>query len=643
MFQHIKVTPRNGRTLVVLIVARISGCQSQKEASLDDQVQSCQHLARQLYDGEIDFRIVSTKGKGEDIERPELEEIAKSCRSGNIDILVQEDVGRLVRGTDAVKIWGTAVDHGIRCIAPLDGVDTEQKEWETNLIQACARHVQHNELTSLRIKCKGMTRFERCGAMTALPIAGYHIPENAKTYYEWERIDRWTPTIAQGLAKLAECGNCSTIADDFNAAGFPVGPYCRNPRWDGKMVRRFYKNRILGGKPGRGFKESVKNHKSGRRISRPKNGEPVFIDCPNLAHVDIDELDRVNAILDDANSNAGRKSFNGRVQRKDSVFPAQFATCYYCGHHYVRGGNGLADNLMCCNSRNWKCWHSISFNGALATERIVNVLIDTLDHIDGFADQFAQLVAHVNSQDDQNIHDRLYEIRSKQTALDKQHKNLIQMVEAVGADEELKERIKQLRAEKAQLEIRRIDVERSRRNGVQLPSSIDELRRDLKQKMSELATTSVEFREWMVKLVPAIHVYAVRLIDGGHLLPRALVRLDLTGSISDSIQIPELTQLLSREVTVDFFNPPQRETIREDAVRLIANGMFQRDAARQLGVTQPAVQRALELNDMMLQRGLTSPYEIIFEPPADYAKLRRHCNPRYNFESKLGYELPQLG
>ena len=100
--------------------------------------------------------------------------------------------------------------------------------------------------------------------------------------------------------------------------------------------------------------------------------------------------------------------------------------------------------------------------------------------------------------------------------------------------------------------------------------------------------------------MPAIHVYAVRLIDGGHLLPRALVRLDLTGSIRHCIQIPELTQLLSREVTVDFFDPPQRETIREEAVRLIGNGMFQRDAARQLGVTQPAVQRALELNDMML-------------------------------------------
>ena len=49
--------------------------------------------------------------------------------------------------------------------------------------------------------------------------------------------------------------------------------------------------------------------------------------------------------------------------------------------------------------------------------------------------------------------------------------------------------------------MRRNDVEASRRNGVQLPSSIDELRWDLKQEMFELATSSVEFREWMVKPV----------------------------------------------------------------------------------------------------------------------------------------------
>ena len=35
-----------------------------------------------------------------------------------LDLLVVEDVGRLVRGVEAVRIWGIAVDHGTRCIAP---------------------------------------------------------------------------------------------------------------------------------------------------------------------------------------------------------------------------------------------------------------------------------------------------------------------------------------------------------------------------------------------------------------------------------------------------------------------------------------------------------------------------------------------
>ena len=67
--------PRNGHTLVVAIVARISGCQNQKELSLEDQVDHGKEVVAEMYEGPVEYRVIATKGKGERLDRPELAEI----------------------------------------------------------------------------------------------------------------------------------------------------------------------------------------------------------------------------------------------------------------------------------------------------------------------------------------------------------------------------------------------------------------------------------------------------------------------------------------------------------------------------------------------------------------------------------------
>ena len=63
-------TPRNGHTLVVGVVARISGCANQKELSLDDQVDHAKQVVAELYDGPVEYRVIATKGKGEAARPP---------------------------------------------------------------------------------------------------------------------------------------------------------------------------------------------------------------------------------------------------------------------------------------------------------------------------------------------------------------------------------------------------------------------------------------------------------------------------------------------------------------------------------------------------------------------------------------------
>ncbi len=119
-----ELKPRNSHTLVVGITARISGCANQKEMSLDDQVDHAKEVVADYDERQVEYRIIDTKGKGERLDRPELAEVEEAFRSGELDLAVQEDVGRLVRGADAVRLWGLAVDHGTRCIAPNDCCDT---------------------------------------------------------------------------------------------------------------------------------------------------------------------------------------------------------------------------------------------------------------------------------------------------------------------------------------------------------------------------------------------------------------------------------------------------------------------------------------------------------------------------------------
>lgn len=195
--------PRNGHTLVVGIVARISGCQNQKELSLDDQVDHAKQEIAQFYVGPVDYRIIATKGKGERLDRPELVEIEVMLRSRKLDLLVAEDIGRMVRGAEAVHICGIAVDHGTRVIAPNDCIDTADDSWEEDVISACRDHVGHNAHTSKRLKQKLMNRFKKFGGAVALPVAGYIKPEGAKTYDDWLKDDAATPIIKEGARRLA--------------------------------------------------------------------------------------------------------------------------------------------------------------------------------------------------------------------------------------------------------------------------------------------------------------------------------------------------------------------------------------------------------------------------------------------------------
>ncbi len=642
-----ELVPRNGQNLVVGVVARISGCQNQKELSLEDQQDHAKEEVESLYEGPVEYRVIATKGKGERLDRPELGKMEQMARSRELDLLVMEDVGRLVRGAEAVRLWGIAVDHGTRCIAPNDCLDTADDTWEEDLLSACRDHVGHNAHTSKRLKKKLMNRFKKYGGATPLPIAGYRKPEGAKTYDDWLKEETATQTILEGLELLKSSRNCSAVADYFNNLPFPTGPYCRQEKWTGAMVRRFYKNPLLKGQPGRGFRHTVKHNETGRRVSvKNTSGEPTYLDYPHLAHVDASELDETNKLLAERNAKLGRKYVDGvdplwQKQKKRTRFPGQYARCWYCGHHYVWGANGIQGNLMCAQSRRWGCWNSIGFCGQLATTRLVTAITDELYKLNEFESQFSELVKFAHQNHTGDFPDLWNQLRRDEEQLSKQQDNLMSAILQLGDRPLLNEKLLELESREKDLKGQRHKLESRKHSELRLPKDISELRKLLEEEFAGLALDSPEFGTLLQQLVPSFEVYLVRLCDGGHLLPRARITLDLAGHLEDAKSVPEITALLKREITLDLYErPPQRERIREEVVKLASNGLYQRTIARQLTherPTQPAVQNALILDRMMRDQNLESPYILLTEPPDDYPKLRRHRNSKYQFEPLKGY------
>jgi hypothetical protein len=219
-------------------------------------------------------------------------------------------------------------------------------------------------------------------------------------------------------------------------------------------------------------------------------------------------------------------------------------------------------------------------------------------------------------------------------------KNVMDAIAEYGPSAAIKQKLVELEERQRQLAAERHKYEELDKRKLVLPDSVADLRAAFEQHSAKLAVESPEFGDLMRLLVPEFHIYLVRLLDGGHLMPLARINLNLAGCVSDLTLVPELTELLTHVVTVDLFEAPQRERIRADAVRLAATGMQQREIAQQLPemTFQAVVQKSLNLDRLMKEQQLSNPYVVLYEPPADYSKLRRHKHPRYFFRPVDDYE-----
>ena len=299
---------------------------------------------------------------------------------------------------------------------------------------------------------------------------------------------------------------------------------------------------------------------------------------------------------------------------------------------------------MCANAREWRCWNSIGVDCLIVGKKILAAITNSLYELDGFDTQFRELVRQAHGRTVGASADQWKSLDANERKLNREMDNLVAAMAELGPTPEIKLKHGELKERQQELAIERSRLTNATKHELQLPESVNELRVAFEKQAEGLAIESPMFGDLMRQLVPEIHIYLVRLLDGGHLMPRARVKINLAACVSDLLLVPELSELLTRVVTLDLFVPPQRERIREEAVRLAALGMEQREIATRLPerTFQAVVQKALVLDRLMKERGLASTYEVLDEPPLDYPKLRRHKHPRYQFKPIDGYERPAI-
>jgi transposase-like protein len=429
------------------------------------------------------------------------------------------------------------------------------------------------------------------------------------------------------------------VADWLNANNVPVGPYCDLDRWDGAMVSRITHNPILKGVRVRNRMHCVKHNQTGRRRS-VKCDQPRFRTCPHLAFIDPDRYDRVLRLLDQRNGRfrrkgiaAGQDPCRGRPKRR-TTWPGGHCFCGICGRLFNYGAHGRKDHLICKEAKQHCCWNSVSLDGPDTARRIAAKVLAEIEALPDFDEEFLAMVRRQVEDVNGDRRRRMTEIDRRVATLERHGQNLLKSLRELGPSSMLKKDLDRIEQEREDLAIARKEAERAAGVPITVPP-LEQIKATARAAFTDLATNDGEFVRRIKRLIPRLVLFPYRLCDqGSALVLRVRFTLNLAPLVIGGNAVPGLQQRLSRELEVDLFDPPQREAYRAEVVRRLAEseGITLKSIAAELGVTEPAVQRAVRLHRRMAELDLSEAYVQVAEPPSDSKRLRRHQHVRYRFE-----------
>jgi DNA invertase Pin-like site-specific DNA recombinase len=627
--------PRNGQTLKVLGIARIS-TEHQDALSLEDQEALYRQWLSQHTDTRSTLIMIAGRGSGESLDREEALRATAEVETGTYDLVIAEDLGRIFRRVHAQLFCELCEDMGTRLIAINDHVDTGSEDWRLHAFFATMRHEMYNADTAKRIRRSLRNRFQQGGVVQTV-VFGYIKPPGARTDADLQKDATAEPIFAEMFRRLEDGASYSELADWLNEQSIQPGKYARTPHWTCSLVPQLIHNPILKGVRVRNVKMSRRVNQTGHRKSVPAPAsERLERHCPHLAFIEPGRYDRLVGMLDQRNAKFRRGGPDGHdprrgVPKKRTVWPGQHVTCGVCGRPYVYGGHGQKHHLICRGAHDYRCWNGITIDGRLAAEKLLTAIRKEIEVLPDFD---AVLLERVQELLRQQVGERTRqqeELARRRVVVERGIAKIMAAIQEAGHSASLLAELNRL--ENKKLEVAEEEQERNRlaEDPVELPS-IAEIKVRAAQAFEGLALSSPEFGRLLRRLIPRIVVYPFRLCDGGHPVLRGRFTLSLAPLLQPHSALDCLGCALQRSLVVDLFDAPQREAYRFPVLELIANGLKQREIARELDITQTAVQRAAALARKMQALGITDPYLPLTSPPKDYERLGRYKHRRYQFE-----------
>ncbi|PQO43836.1 recombinase family protein [Blastopirellula marina] len=629
-------TVEQGMFLRVLVVARIS-TEHQDLRSLDDQIAICRQWCERQFGNRLTYRVIQSQGSGERLDRRELRDLEDAIESRKCDLLIAEDLGRICRRNMAISFLELAEDNNVRVVTLNDNLDTDNDDWRFKAGFATMHHEFSNADTAKRIRRSLRNRFMQ-GMIKTVPF-GYLKPADGATDAEVTKDPDAGPIIEEIIERLEKGQSYSEVVDWLKLSGVPTGRYVRSDNWTVSILSNLLHNPILKGVRVANRKMSKRINKTGRRVSVNAPPEDLLVRaCPHLAFIDADRYDRLIRMMDEKNAPFRRKMVNGRDSRanvptKRTRFPGQQVYCRICGHPFVWGGHGQQDHMMCKGAKEYACWQSTTFDGNLAAKKILAAVYDEIELLPAFPETlFQEVDAEVRSLTDSRISE-IKIVEREIARLQLEMDNLVNFIAGGNASESIAARILEREEQIGEGKSRLTELKARPDSAPTLPS-MSEVREIARNSLQELAADPYALSRMMRHLIERIEAFPVRLCDGGALFIRANFELRLAGFFPGVSEIPAFSELLTRKLQVNLFEPVQRSQYRKEIVAQRAAGRFQREIAADLGITQPAVQNALRLQKRMDELGVEEPYLPVNEPPVDLTKMRRHKHPRYRFRPK---------
>ena len=197
---HPPLSARRGSTIRVLGVARISTL-NQDRLSLDDQRALYERWLADHTDLPWKMKMIATQASGERLDRDELKCIRRLVRKRKVDVIIAEDLGRVIRRVHAMIFCELCEDNGVRFIAINDHIDTFQENWRDQSFFAAFRHEHYNADTAKRIRRSLRNRFMQGGALRPL-IFGYGLRPGGKTDADIFKFDWANQSTTSGFVNL---------------------------------------------------------------------------------------------------------------------------------------------------------------------------------------------------------------------------------------------------------------------------------------------------------------------------------------------------------------------------------------------------------------------------------------------------------